>query len=50
MLAIFLLAAGITGIVLFFRFLYMVWEVFSPPKPKPQGEYMTTNLKPHWDK
>lgn len=50
MIGIFIFAALATAAVLFFRMLYMVGEVFGAPKPKPQGEYMTTSLKPHWDK
>lgn len=50
MIGIFIFAALATAAVLFFRMIYMLWEVFSPPRPKPQAEYMTTNLKPHWDK
>ena len=50
MIAIFLFVAPVA---FFFAGCVIIWHLIKaiwPSDPKPQGEYMTTNLKPHWDK
>ena len=50
MIAIFLFVAPVA---FFFTGCVIIWHLikaFWPGDSKPQGEYMTTNLKSHWDK
>ena len=49
MIAIFLFVAPVA---FFFTGCVIIWHLikaFWPGDSKPQAEYMTTNLKPHWD-